>query len=43
MSYRDRAVPERPRTWPVAMLGDVQFWVPFTVLMVGLLLLGLVQ
>jgi hypothetical protein len=43
MSYPDRAVSDRPRTWPAAILGDVQFWVPFTVLMIGLLLLRLVQ
>jgi hypothetical protein len=34
---------ELSRNWPKAIFRDVQFWVPFVVLMIGLLLLRLVQ
>jgi hypothetical protein len=34
---RDPAGPRSP--WWRAMLGDVQFWIPLTVLVAGLLLL----
>ena len=36
-------VSERPRSWWRAILTDVQFWVPFFVLVLGLTLLHLVQ
>src|SRR5579872_1005058 len=48
--FRSSVKDMHPRTqvspssrWWTAMLGDVQFWVPFAVLLIGLLLLRLVQ
>ena len=35
--------PEPSRNWQASILRDVQFWVPFVVLIIGLLLLTLVQ
>jgi hypothetical protein len=35
--------PESSRNWRAAIFRDVQFWVPFAVLLIGLLLLRLVQ
>jgi hypothetical protein len=35
--------PEPSRNWRAAIFRDVQFWVPFAVLLIGLLLLRLVQ
>ncbi|HSM78707.1 MAG TPA: hypothetical protein VLT57_13805 [Bryobacteraceae bacterium] len=34
---------ERPRSPWKAILGDVQFWAPFGVLLLGLLVLALIQ
>jgi hypothetical protein len=33
---------QQPSRW-TAILGDIQFWVPFAVLVIGLVLLYLVQ
>jgi hypothetical protein len=43
MTYQRKERPEPSRNWKASILRDVQFWVPFVVLMVGLLLLRLVQ
>jgi hypothetical protein len=43
MTYERNERPEASRNWPKAIFRDVQFWVPFVVLMIGLLLLRLVQ
>jgi hypothetical protein len=43
MSYQRNQRPEPSLNWRAAIFRDVQFWVPFVVLMIGLLLLRLVQ
>ncbi|MGI8959650.1 MAG: hypothetical protein ACR2IV_07820 [Bryobacteraceae bacterium] len=43
MTHERKQRPVRSRNWPKAIFRDVQFWVPFVVLMIGLLLLRLVQ
>ena len=43
MSVPLNEVTPQPRGWWMAALIDIQFWVPFVVLIVGLVLLSLVQ
>jgi hypothetical protein len=34
---------ESARSWWTAILRDIQFWIPFGVLVIGLLLLRMIQ
>lgn len=43
MSYQHNERPKPHQHWRAAIFRDIQFWVPFSVLMIGLLLLRLVQ
>lgn len=43
MTHQLNRPAEPSRNWRTAILRDIQFWVPFLVLLIGLLLLRLVQ
>ena len=43
MSDRSNEHPKQLQPWWTAILKDIQFWIPFIVLLTGLLLLRIVQ
>lgn len=43
MNYLQSEISKSSGNWWVAVFSDVQFWIPFAVLLIGLLLLYLVE